>query len=50
MEFAEECMRAMLWHDMGWGQLTYLDSEEYKANADKAIKAASEYNPVMMGL
>lgn len=53
MEFAEECMRAMLWHgkDMGWGQFDpYLDSEEYKANADRAIKAYFKHNPVMMGL
>jgi hypothetical protein len=42
MEFAEACMQAMLWHgrDMGWGLFDgYLDSEEYKANADRAIKA-----------
>jgi len=29
---------------------SYLDSEEYKANADRAIKAYFKYNPVMMGL
>ncbi len=53
MEFAEACMRAMLWHgrDMGMGQFdAYLDSEEYKANADRAIKAYFKKNPVMLGL
>jgi CO2 hydration protein len=53
MEFAEACMRAMLWHgrDMGWGKFdSYLDSEEYKANADRAIKAYFKKNPAMLGL
>ncbi len=53
MEFAEACMRAMLWHgrDMGMGKFdAYLDSEEYRANADKAIKAYFKGNPVMLGL
>ena len=53
MEFAEACMRAMLWHgrDMGWGKFdAYLDTDEYKANADKAIKAYFNNNPVMLGL
>ena len=53
MEFAEACMRAMLWHgrDMGLGKFdAYLDTEEYKANADIAIKAYFKKNPVMLGL
>jgi CO2 hydration protein len=51
MEFAEECMRAMLWHrDMGGLFDPYLDSDEYKANADRAIRAYFKYNPLMMGL
>ncbi|WP_373481086.1 CO2 hydration protein [Geminocystis sp.] len=53
MEFAEACMRAMLWHgrDMGMGKFdAYLDSDEYKANADVAIKAYFKGNPVMAGL
>ncbi|MDX2216280.1 MAG: CO2 hydration protein [Oculatellaceae cyanobacterium bins.114] len=53
MEFAEECMRAMLWHgrDMGMGLFdAYLDSEEYRQNADRAIKAYFKKNPLMMGL
>ncbi|MBF2050339.1 MAG: CO2 hydration protein [Elainella sp. C42_A2020_010] len=53
MEFAEECMRAMLWHgrDMGMGKFdAYLDSEEYQQNADRAIKAYFKGNPLMLGL
>jgi CO2 hydration protein len=53
MEFAEACMQAMLWHgrDMGWGLFdAYLDSEEYRQNADRAIKAYFKTNPVMMKL
>ncbi|MBE5231651.1 MAG: CO2 hydration protein [Microcystis aeruginosa PMC 728.11] len=53
MEFAEACMQAMLWHgrDMGWGLFdAYLDSEEYRQNADRAIKAYFKKNPVMMKL
>jgi len=53
MEFAEECMRSMLWHgrDMGYGLFdAYLDSDEYKANADRAIRAFFKKNPVMLGL
>ena len=53
MEFAEACMRSMLWHgrDMGWGKFdAYLDTEEYTANADRAIKAYFKYNPVMLAL
>ncbi|MBE9034921.1 CO2 hydration protein [aff. Roholtiella sp. LEGE 12411] len=51
MEFAEACMRAMLWHRGMGGQFDpYLDSDEYKANADRAIKAYFQGNPVMLGL
>jgi CO2 hydration protein len=53
MEFAEACMQAMFWHgrDMGMGKFdAYLDSEEYIANADRAIKAYFKKNPLMLGL
>ncbi|MBJ7898846.1 MAG: CO2 hydration protein [Cyanobacteria bacterium RI_101] len=53
MEFAEACMQAMLWHgrDMGMGLFdAYLDSEEYKANADRAIRAYFKFNPPMLAL
>ncbi|NES02960.1 MAG: CO2 hydration protein [Okeania sp. SIO2F4] len=51
MEFAEACMRAMFWHrGMGGKFDPYLDTPEYKAAADKAIKAYFQGNPVMLGL
>ena len=53
MEFAEACMRAMYWHgrDMGLGRFdAYLDSEEYRTNADRAIRAYFKGNPAMLGL
>ena len=53
MEFAESCMRSMLWHgrDMGLGKFdAYLDTDEYQGNADKAIKAYFKNNPLMLGL
>lgn len=53
MEFAEACMQAMLWHgrDMGLGRFdAYLDTQEYRANADRAIQAYFQGNPVMLGL
>jgi CO2 hydration protein len=54
MEFAEACMRAMLWHRHMYAPVnqfdSYLDTEEYKANADKAIKAYFRNNPFMLGL
>ncbi|MEM9136660.1 MAG: CO2 hydration protein [Cyanobacteria bacterium P01_F01_bin.42] len=53
MEFAESCMRSMLWHgrDMGIGRFdAFLDTEEYRANADRAIRAFFKGNPVMLGL
>ncbi|MFP4253220.1 MAG: CO2 hydration protein [Halothece sp.] len=53
MEFAEVCMKAMFWHgrDMGYGKFdAYLDTEEYRQNADRAIKAYFKNNPLMLGL
>lgn len=51
MEFAEICMRAMLWHRNMGGQLdSYMDSDEYRQNADRAIRAYFRRNPVMLGL
>jgi CO2 hydration protein len=51
MEFAEACMQAMLWHqNMGGRFNDYLDSEVYRANSDRAIKAYFKGNPVMLGL
>jgi CO2 hydration protein len=54
MEFAEECMRSMLWHrDMykPWNQFDgFLDTDEYKQNCDRVIKAYFKGNPAMLGL
>ena len=51
MEFAEACMQAMLWHQgMGGRFNDYLESDAYRANADRAIKAYFRGNPVMLGL
>ena len=51
MEFAEACMQAMLWHQgMGGRFNAYLDSEAYRANADRAINAYFKGNPLMFGL
>ncbi|BAZ89130.1 CO2 hydration protein [Raphidiopsis curvata NIES-932] len=54
MEFAEACMQAMLWHRKMYAPVNqfdaYLDSEEYKANADQAIKAYFRKNPLMLAL
>jgi len=49
MEFAEECMR-LLWHRGMGGQFDHLDSPEYTANADRALRLTFKYNPVMLGL
>ncbi|NDA75525.1 MAG: CO2 hydration protein [Synechococcaceae bacterium WBA_3_309] len=49
MEFAEACMQAMFWHqDMGGRFNDYLESKEYLANADRAIKAYFKGNPLML--
>jgi CO2 hydration protein len=51
MEFAEACMQAMLWHQgMGGRFNDYLESDVYRANADRAIKAYFRGNPLMLGL
>ncbi|MFM2430216.1 MAG: hypothetical protein RLZZ511_1429 [Cyanobacteriota bacterium] len=54
MEFAEACMRSMLWHRKmydPWNQFdAYLDSDEYRQNADRAIRASFKKNPIMLGL
>lgn len=51
MEFAEACMDAMFWHQgMGGRFYDYLESDAYKANAERAIKAYFKGNPLMLGL
>lgn len=48
-EFAEYCMKAMLWHG-GGAMDTYLDSDDFKQRAEQAIQAKLKWNPIMMGL
>ncbi|NEQ97655.1 MAG: CO2 hydration protein [Cyanothece sp. SIO2G6] len=54
MEFAEACMRAMLWHQEMYTPVNrfydYLETDEYVANADRAIRAYFKGNPLMLGL
>ncbi|MGK7890412.1 MAG: CO2 hydration protein [Leptolyngbyaceae cyanobacterium] len=54
MEFAEACMRAMLWHQQMYTPVNrfydYLETDEYVANADRAIRAYFKGNPLMQGL
>ena len=51
MEFAEACMQAMFWHeDINPRFNAYLDSDDYKERANKAICAYFKGNPVMLGL
>ncbi|MEM6503540.1 MAG: CO2 hydration protein [Cyanobacteria bacterium P01_C01_bin.89] len=45
-EYAEYCMKGMLWHG-GGGLDTYLDSDEFEANAREAIKAKKVGNPLL---
>jgi CO2 hydration protein len=48
-EYAEYCMRAMLWH--GGGKLDeYVDSDEFSQATKEAIKAKLRGNPFMLGL
>ncbi|MDJ0648158.1 MAG: CO2 hydration protein [Xenococcaceae cyanobacterium MO_188.B19] len=48
-EYAEYCMKSMMWHG-GGGLDAYLDTPEYRAIAYKVIKAKFKYNPLMLGL
>ena len=48
-EYAEYCMRSMLWHG-GGGLDQYLDSSEFKAQVQPAIRAQIKNNPLMQGL
>ena len=48
-EYAEYCMKGMLWHG-GGGLDAYLDSPEFSQLATAAIQAKFKGNPVMWGL
>lgn len=48
-EYAEYCMRVMLWHG-GGGLDTYLDSSAFAQACDAAIQAKLGKNPILQGL
>lgn len=48
-EYAEYCMRTMLWHG-GGGLDTFLDTDEFKALAEQAIQAKLKGNGLMLTL
>lgn len=48
-EYAEYCMRTMMWHG-GGGLDAYLDTEEFKTLAQRAIAAKLKNNWLMQGL
>ncbi|MBW4472481.1 MAG: CO2 hydration protein [Stenomitos rutilans HA7619-LM2] len=48
-EYAEYCMKAMFWHG-GGGLDAYLDSSEFRAQAQSAIQARIKGNPLLIGL
>jgi hypothetical protein len=48
-EYAEYCMKGMLWHG-GGGLDDYLDSDGFKAVCEQAIQAKFGRNPIMQGL
>ncbi|MGK7941722.1 MAG: CO2 hydration protein [Crocosphaera sp.] len=48
-EYAEYCMKAMMWHG-GGGLDTYLDTPEFRDNVEKVIQAKFKYNFFMLTL
>jgi CO2 hydration protein len=48
-EYAEYCMKAMVWHG-GGGLDEYLDSAEFEERAKAVIDAKFKNNPLMMGV
>ena len=48
-EYAEYCMRSMLWHG-GGGLDAYLDSEDFREAVEKAIQAKFKFNPLVLGI
>jgi CO2 hydration protein len=48
-EYAEYCMKSMLWHG-GGGLDTYLDTPEFQEIAQAVIKAKFQNNPIVMGI
>ncbi|MDB9349325.1 CO2 hydration protein [Nodularia spumigena] len=48
-EYAEYCMKAMMWHG-GGGLDKYLDTPEFQERAQAVIQAKFPNNPIIMGL
>ena len=48
-EYAEYCMKTMMWHG-GGGLDAYLDTKEFKDRAKAVIAAKFKYNPLILGL
>jgi CO2 hydration protein len=48
-EYAEYCMKTMMWHG-GGGLDSYLDSREFAERAEAVIAAKFKYNPVILGI
>ncbi|MFM7365408.1 MAG: CO2 hydration protein [Cuspidothrix sp.] len=48
-EYAEYCMKTMMWHG-GGGLDTYLDTQEFADRAKAIIAAKLKYNPIILGL
>jgi CO2 hydration protein len=48
-EYAEYCLKAMMWHG-GGGLDTYLDTKEFQTQAQAVIAAKFKNNPLMLGL
>jgi CO2 hydration protein len=48
-EYAEYCMKTMMWHG-GGGLDTYLDTQEFHDRAKAVIAAKFKYNPLIWGI
>ncbi|BAY32129.1 CO2 hydration [Nostoc carneum NIES-2107] len=48
-EYAEYCMKSMMWHG-GGGLDTYLDTKEFQAAAEAVIAAKFKSNPLVMAM
>ena len=48
-EYAEYCMKGMLWHG-GGGLANYIESDEFRQAVEPAIQAFFRINPLMLGL
>ena len=48
-EYAEYCMKTMMWHG-GGGLDSYLDSKEFAERAEAVIATKFKYNPLILGI